>query len=65
MPLLPKVKQEIECMAKMGEITKVTEPLDWCAGMVVVPGKVRICVDQTSRLIQSTSSNLQRIFAEN
>jgi len=49
-PLLPKVKQEIECMIKMGVITKVTEPTEWCAGMVVVPkpsGKVRICVDLT------------------
>ena len=29
-------------------ISKVTEPTEWCAGMVVVPkksGKVRICVD--------------------
>ena len=31
-------------------ITEVTEPTDWCAGMVVVPkpsGKVTICVDLT------------------
>jgi len=49
-PLLPKVKQEIERMVKMGVITEVTEPTEWCAGMVVVPkpsGKVRICVDLT------------------
>ena len=29
-------------------ISKVDEPTEWCAGMVVVPkkdGKVRICVD--------------------
>jgi len=34
----------------MGVISKVTEPTEWCAGMVVVPkpgGKVRICVDLT------------------
>ena len=34
----------------MGVITEVTEPTEWCAGMVVVPkpsGKVRICVDLT------------------
>ena len=37
-------------MTKMGVITEVTEPTDWCAGMVAVPkpsGKVRICVDLT------------------
>ena len=34
----------------MGIISKVDEPTEWCAGMVVVPkanGKVRICVDLT------------------
>ena len=34
----------------MGVISKVEEPTEWCAGMVVVPksnGKVRICVDLT------------------
>ena len=49
-PLLPKVKAELERMENMGVITRVTEPTDWCAGMVVVPksnGTVRICVDLT------------------
>ena len=49
-PLLPKVKEELERMTKLGVISKVTEPTEWCAGMVVVPkpgGKVRICVDLT------------------
>ena len=49
-PLLPKVKQEIKRMVKVGVITEVIDPTDWCAGMVVVPkpsGKVRICVDLT------------------
>ena len=35
---------------KDGVITEVTEPTEWCAGMVVVPkpnGKMRICVDLT------------------
>ena len=49
-PLLPKVKLEIERMVKMGVITEVIEPTEWCTGMVVVPKpscKVRICVDLT------------------
>jgi hypothetical protein len=47
LPLLPKVKDELEWMRKLGVITK---PSEGCAGMVVVPksnGKVRICVDLT------------------
>lgn len=49
-PLLPKVKVELQRMEQMGVITRVEEPTDWCAGIVVVPkpnGKVRICVDLT------------------
>ena len=37
-------------MEQLGVISKVDEPTDWCAGMVVVPkqdGKVRICMDLT------------------
>ena len=37
-------------MEKMGVISRISEPIDWCAGMVVVPKanvKVRICVDLT------------------
>ena len=37
-------------MEKLGVISKVTTPTEWCAGMVVVPkpnGTVRICVDLT------------------
>ena len=46
-PLLPKVKEELQRMEKMGVISKVEEPTEWCAGMVVPKsnGKVRICVD--------------------
>ena len=50
LPLLAKVKEELERMEKMGMITRVDGPTDWCARMVVVPkpdGKVRICVDLT------------------
>ena len=49
-PLLPKVKEELQRMENMGVITRIEEPTDWCAGMVVVPkqnGKVRIYVDLT------------------
>ena len=37
-------------MERMGVVSRVKEPTDWCAAMVVVPktgGKVRICVDLT------------------
>ena len=49
-PLLPKVKQELARMEKLGVISKIDEPTDWCSGMVVVPKPnegVRICVDLT------------------
>ena len=47
---MPRVKEELECMEKIGVITKISEPTEWCAGIVVVPkpnGKIRICVDLT------------------
>ena len=37
-------------MERMGVITRIDEPTEWCVGMVVIPkpsGKVRICVDLT------------------
>ncbi len=37
LPLLPKVKEELERMEQQGVISKVEEPTDWCAPMVVVP----------------------------
>ena len=49
-PLLKPVKAELEHMEKLGVISKVSEPTQWCAGMVVVPkpdGQVRICIDLT------------------
>ena len=49
-PLIPKVKAELERMKALGVISKIDEPTDWCAGMVVVPkadGRVRICGDLT------------------
>jgi hypothetical protein len=47
-PLLQSVRQELDHMEKRGVITKVNQPTEWCASMVVVPkanGRVRICVD--------------------
>lgn len=49
-PLLEPVKEELQRMERLGVISKIQEPTDWCSGMVVVPksnGKVRICVDLT------------------
>ena len=50
LPLLKKVKQELNRMESLGAIRRVEEPSMWCAGMVVVPksnGSVRICLDLT------------------
>ena len=47
-PLVPKVKAELDCMEKLGVISKVDQPTEWCSYMVVVPkgnDKVRICLD--------------------
>ena len=49
-PLLKTVKAELENMKKLGVISRIDTPTDWCARMVVVPktnGRVRICVDLT------------------
>lgn len=46
-PLLPKVKAELERMVRCGVIKEITEPTEWCVQMVPVPqknGQVRICV---------------------
>ena len=49
-PLLIPVEEEINKMLEQGVISEVTEPTEWCAGIVPVPKKnnhVRICVDFT------------------
>jgi hypothetical protein len=54
-PLLNKVKAELERMKNLGVISKVDVPAECCAGMVVVPkpdGNIRICVDLT-KLIEN------------
>lgn len=51
LPLIGKVKEELQRMEEMGVIRRVEEPTEWCAGMVVVPKKnsqrLRVCVDFT------------------
>ena len=47
-PLRDKVEHELKQMEATGVISKVDQPTNWCAGMVVVQkksGNVRICVD--------------------
>ena len=47
-PLLEKVKRELEHMEQEEIIQEIHEPTDWCAGMVPVmkkSGAVRICTD--------------------
>ena len=47
-PLLEKVRVELQSMESSGIISRVEEPTEWCSGMVVVPksdGRIRICVD--------------------
>ena len=48
LPMRPKVKAELERMESLGVISKDSEPIPWCAGMVAVPkpdGSVCTCVD--------------------
>ena len=48
LPLRKKVQKELTRMESLGVTSRVSEPMQWCAGMVVVPkksGSVRICVD--------------------
>ena len=49
-PLLKRVRQELNRMDELGVIARVNQPTEWCAGMVVVPktnSQVCICVDLT------------------
>ncbi len=49
LPMLQKIKEELQRMERNGIIGRVTQPIDWCAQMVPVlkksTGKARICVD--------------------
>ena len=47
-PLLSKVKDELERMEKLGVISRIEKSTDWCVGIIVVPkenNRIRICVD--------------------
>ena len=49
-PLISKVKQQLDRLEASGIIRKITDPTDWCSPLVVVPKKnsdVRLCVDYT------------------
>lgn len=49
LPMLQKVKEELQRMESNSVIEQVTQPTDWCAPMVPVlkkhTGKARICID--------------------
>ena len=50
LPLRNKVEEELKKLEDQKIISRITEPTDWVAGMVVVPkqsGEVRICIDYT------------------
>ena len=49
-PLPEQVRKELDRREKMGVISPIQEPTDWCAGRVPVRnknGEVHICVDLT------------------
>ncbi|XP_038063010.1 uncharacterized protein K02A2.6-like [Patiria miniata] len=48
LPLHPQLKAELDKMEKQGIVTRITEPTDWCAPIVIAPkknGNIRVCVD--------------------
>jgi len=50
LPLMDKVKAELDRLQELNVIEPVTVPTEWCAPIVVVPktnGNVRLCVDFT------------------
>ncbi|CAB3983326.1 Hypothetical predicted protein [Paramuricea clavata] len=49
-PLRKETERELQRMERNGIISRVEDPTEWCAPMVVTPksnGKVRVCVDLT------------------
>ena len=50
-PHLPQLQDELTRMEAEGVISPVTEPTEWCSGIVIAPkrnGKIRLCVDLTA-----------------
>ena len=49
LPLMGRVKNELDRLETLEVITRITKPTDWCAPIVVVlkGEKIRICVDYT------------------
>ncbi|XP_064463117.1 uncharacterized protein K02A2.6-like [Ornithodoros turicata] len=50
LPLYDSTHQELKDMERLGVISRVQEPTEWCAPLVIVPkknDKVRVCVDLT------------------
>ena len=46
LPLLEKVRQELQGMESLGVIANIEEPTSWCAAMIAVPkrsGDIRMC----------------------
>ena len=65
-PLMQPVKDELARMETLGVITRVSEPTDWCAGMVIVlkgNGSSHLCgshLPQQECQIRETSSPSRR-----
>lgn len=50
LPLLPKVKAQLERLEKLGVLSEVEKPTEWCIPIVVFPkpnGNIRLCFDLT------------------
>ena len=48
LPVHPKLRAELNQMEKQGIFSRITEPAEWCASIVIAPkknGNIRVCVD--------------------
>ena len=62
-PLMKSIKAELQRMEKLGMISKIESPTDWCAVMVVVPKPnkcVQICVDLTKQTAIAVTDDIQK-----